>query len=97
MAHLGINPAISGGDEAGNFTVCLDVWSYAELMNKFGGYTGFGPFLEFLANSTRAFSNTQEDENINRNIAHGELCGWQSLDSQGSQACGVKINFSMCI
>lgn len=29
-------------------------------------------FLEFLGNGMWAFSNTQEDESINRNIGHGE-------------------------
>lgn len=43
------------------------------------------------------FSNPQEDESINRSIGHGELCGWQSWESGGSQVCGAAIHFSMCI
>lgn len=90
-----INALISAGDETGRFTVCLDGWSYPELIHKFGG--GITVFLEFLGHGIWAFSNPQEDESINRNIGHGELCGWQSWDSGGSQVCGAAVHFSMCI
>lgn len=95
VAHMEINALISAGDETGRFTVCLDGWSYPELIHKFGG--GITVFLEFLGHGIWAFSNPQEDESINRNIGHGELCGWQSWDSGGSQVCGAAVHFSICI
>lgn len=64
VAHLGIEVSISGGGEAGSFTICLDVWPYPDIMQKFGGGV-WSLCLRFLTNNTRVFRNTQEDENIN--------------------------------
>lgn len=44
VAHMGINSSISAGDEAGSFTVCLDGWSYPDLIHEFGGCTAVGHF-----------------------------------------------------
>lgn len=44
VAHMGINSSISVGDEAGSFTVCLDGWSYPDLIHEFGGCTAVGHF-----------------------------------------------------